>query len=122
MTEPACPACAGQWPSSEYRIVDCGLTVAYLHDDQFFPGWTYLVLKRHATELWQLTRDERAALIERYEAGPAVLRAAFERVPAAARQWRPAPVEWSAHDCAVPQCALARHRVDVRTGGVGRGC
>jgi diadenosine tetraphosphate (Ap4A) HIT family hydrolase len=64
MTAEACPACTGQWPAPEHRIVDCGTTVAYLHDDQFFPGWTFLLLKRHATELWQLELAERAALIE----------------------------------------------------------
>lgn len=31
----------------------------YLHEDQFFAGWTVLVLKRHATELF-----ERAGVIE----------------------------------------------------------
>jgi diadenosine tetraphosphate (Ap4A) HIT family hydrolase len=60
----ACPACTGQWPAAEQRIVDCGSSIAYLHDDQFFPGWVFLVLKRHATELWQLTPAERSALIE----------------------------------------------------------
>jgi diadenosine tetraphosphate (Ap4A) HIT family hydrolase len=64
MTATACPACSGQWPAAEQRIADCGSTVAYLHDDQFFAGWTFLVLKRHATELWQLERAERAQLIE----------------------------------------------------------
>jgi diadenosine tetraphosphate (Ap4A) HIT family hydrolase len=60
----ACPACTGQWPSSAQRIADCGSSVAYLHDDQFFAGWTFVVLKRHATELWQLEAAERATLIE----------------------------------------------------------
>lgn len=64
MTDQPCPACAGQWPEAAQRIVDCGSTVAYLHDDQFFPGWTLLVLKRHAAELWQLEPAERGALIE----------------------------------------------------------
>ena len=64
MSASDCPACAGRWPSAALRIADCGTSVAYLHDDQFFPGWTYLVLKRHATELWQLDAAERAALIE----------------------------------------------------------
>ena len=64
MSTDACPACTKQWPSSAQRIVDCGSSVAYLHDDQFFAGWTFLVLKRHATELWQLEPGERAALIE----------------------------------------------------------
>jgi len=59
-----CPACSREWPDEAQRIVDCGSSVAYLHDDQFFPGWTFLVLKRHATELWQLDAAERATLIE----------------------------------------------------------
>jgi diadenosine tetraphosphate (Ap4A) HIT family hydrolase len=64
VTAEACPACTGRWPTPEQRIADCGSTIAYLHDDQFFPGWTCLVLKRHATELWQLEPAERARLIE----------------------------------------------------------
>jgi diadenosine tetraphosphate (Ap4A) HIT family hydrolase len=60
----ACIACGGHWPRQDHRIADLGLTVAYLHEDQFFRGWTLLVLKRHATELFQLTRPERAQLIE----------------------------------------------------------
>ena len=59
-----CRACAGDWPPAEALIADCGPANAYLHADQFFPGWTLLVLKRHATELWDLTRDERHALID----------------------------------------------------------
>ena len=65
MTGPSdCPACSGQWPRTEQRIADFGESVAYLHDDQFFPGWTVLVLKRHATELFALTPSERATLME----------------------------------------------------------
>jgi diadenosine tetraphosphate (Ap4A) HIT family hydrolase len=59
-----CPACRGDWPPANAFIVDCGPAKAYLHTDQFFPGWTLVVLNRHATELWQLTRDERHALID----------------------------------------------------------
>jgi len=64
VTTDDCPACARQWPSSAQRIADCGSSVAYLHDDQFFAGWTFLLLNRHATELWQLSPAERGALIE----------------------------------------------------------
>ena len=64
MTDAVCPACSGQWPAPEQRIADCGSTIAYLHDDQFFAGWTFLVLKRHATELWQLEATERMRLME----------------------------------------------------------
>jgi diadenosine tetraphosphate (Ap4A) HIT family hydrolase len=59
-----CKVCAGEWPSKDHKIAELGLTVAYLSDDQFFLGWTVLVLKRHATELFDLTRDERTQLIE----------------------------------------------------------
>jgi diadenosine tetraphosphate (Ap4A) HIT family hydrolase len=75
-----CPACAGRWPPPEQRIVDCGTTIAYLHDDQFFAGWTILVLKRHATELWQLEPGERAALIEEVSRMARALHTAFSAV------------------------------------------
>jgi hypothetical protein len=47
---------------------------------------------------------ERAALIRRYAEGPALLEAAFARIPAQAREWRPAPRKWSAHEVVV-HCA-----------------
>ena len=59
-----CRACRGDWPAAAAHIADCGPAAAYLHSDQFFPGWTLLVLKRHATELWQLDPNERHALID----------------------------------------------------------
>jgi diadenosine tetraphosphate (Ap4A) HIT family hydrolase len=59
-----CPACERRWPAAEYRIAELAQTIVALHDDQAFRGWTLLVLKRHATELFHLSRDERAALIE----------------------------------------------------------
>lgn len=72
-----CLACRGGWPDPADRIADLGLSVAYLHDDQFFPGWTLLVLKRHATELYELARDERARLIDEVAAAAAALARAF---------------------------------------------
>ena len=42
-----------------------------------------------------LTRSERERLIQQYADGPARLEGALAEVPAAARQWRPAPGEWS---------------------------
>jgi diadenosine tetraphosphate (Ap4A) HIT family hydrolase len=59
-----CKACSGGWPRPEQFITDLGLSKAYLHDDQFFPGWTVVVFKRHATELFQLTPIERGELME----------------------------------------------------------
>lgn len=68
MVTPDCKACQGTWPSAERFITECGMTRAYLHDDQFFPGWTLLVLQRHATELFHLSAAERARLIEEVSA------------------------------------------------------
>lgn len=45
-----------------------------------------------------LTRSERERLIQQYADGPARLEAALATVPAPARQWRPAPREWSVHE------------------------
>lgn len=45
-----------------------------------------------------MTPDEMARLIAQYEEGPRLLREAWARVPAEARQWRPAPGKWSAHE------------------------
>ena len=47
---------------------------------------------------------ERAALIRRYAEGPALLETTFARIPVEARQWRPAPGKWSAHEVIV-HCA-----------------
>jgi diadenosine tetraphosphate (Ap4A) HIT family hydrolase len=75
-----CPACQGAWPAADHRVADLGLTVASLHADQFFPGWTVLVLKRHAVELFELNRAERAQLIEEVSAVARALAAAFRPV------------------------------------------
>jgi diadenosine tetraphosphate (Ap4A) HIT family hydrolase len=59
-----CPFCRGDRPAADHKVADLGATVAYLHDDQFFKGWVVLVLKRHATELYELTADERARMMD----------------------------------------------------------
>lgn len=51
-----------------------------------------------------MTPAERASWIERYANGPALLEATFAKVPVEARQWRPAPGKWSAHEVIV-HCA-----------------
>ena len=80
MTDPACKACQGTWPRQDHFIADLRLTKAYLHDDQFFPGWTVLVLKRHATELFALTREERSRLMEEVSAVAHVLAQEYQAV------------------------------------------
>jgi hypothetical protein len=51
-----------------------------------------------------LSAKERDAMIARYADGPAVLKAALAKIPAAALQWRPGPGKWSAHEIIV-HCA-----------------
>ena len=64
MSDPVCKACQGTWPREDHFIADLGLSKAYLHDDQFFPGWTVVVFQRHATELFHLAPTERMQLME----------------------------------------------------------
>ncbi|MDH5639901.1 MAG: HIT family protein [Nitrospira sp.] len=64
MSDPSCKACTGTWPRADHFIAHIGLAKVYLHDDQFFRGWTVIVLQRHATELFHLTPPERIQLME----------------------------------------------------------
>ena len=80
MSAPACPACSGQWSSNGRQIAEFATSVAYLGEDQFFPGWCVLVLKRHATELWQLAQDERGALMDEVTRVAQALAAVFDAV------------------------------------------
>ena len=52
--------------------------MAYLHDDQFFPGWAVLVFKRHATELFHLAPTERIQLMEEVSRFAKVLAETFD--------------------------------------------
>ena len=60
-----------------------------------------------------LSAAERTALIDRYERGPALLKAALAKFPSEALQWRPAPGKWSAHEVIV-------HCADSETNAHGR--
>jgi diadenosine tetraphosphate (Ap4A) HIT family hydrolase len=46
------------------HIADLELSRVFLHEDQFFPGYVLLVLRRHVTELYDLPSAERATLME----------------------------------------------------------
>jgi diadenosine tetraphosphate (Ap4A) HIT family hydrolase len=74
----SCPACGGSWPAAQDRIADLSESTLYLHTDQFFPGWSVLVLRRHATELFDLEREERARLIEDVNDAARALQQAFD--------------------------------------------
>lgn len=60
-----------------------------------------------------LTPAEREDLIRRYAEGPAKVRAAWERVPEAARHWRPGEGKWSAHEI-VCHCGDAEANAAMR--------
>ena len=64
MTAAECVLCARVAGEGPLFIADLGTSRVYLNDDQFFPGWVFVVLKRHALELYDLEARERAALIE----------------------------------------------------------
>ncbi len=51
-----------------------------------------------------LDEASRGALVAKYAEGPARLRTAWASVPEEARQWRPGPGKWSAHEIVV-HCA-----------------
>lgn len=53
------------------------------------------------TPIPSLGPAERHAFLDRYEAGPALLRAAWAEVPPEARRWRPGEGRWSAHEVVV---------------------
>jgi hypothetical protein len=57
--------------------------------------------------------QERAALIERYARGPALLKTALAKVPREALTWRPAPNNWSAHEIIV-HCADSETNAHAR--------
>jgi diadenosine tetraphosphate (Ap4A) HIT family hydrolase len=69
-----CRFCRGEAPRADHKVAELSQTIAYLHDDQFFPGWTILVLKRHAAELFELTADERARMMDDVTKTAAALR------------------------------------------------
>jgi len=79
MADPAaCSACGGRWPDPAARISELRESILYLHTDQFFPGWSVLVLRRHATELYDLTRDERARVMDEVSDVARALKLAFD--------------------------------------------
>lgn len=65
MTDTPCVMCDKYGRSGDaLHIADLALSRAFLHEDQFFPGYVLLVLRRHVTELYDLPVPERATLME----------------------------------------------------------
>lgn len=59
-----CPMCRRWDADSDLRIIELPHSYVILNRDQFFPGYTLLLTKNHATELFHLDREVRGALME----------------------------------------------------------
>ena len=64
MTSAGCELCERVAGDDDFLIADLDACRAYFHQDQSFPGWVMVVLRWHATELYELSTLERARLIE----------------------------------------------------------
>ena len=64
MTPESCVMCERVGAEGALFIADLGASRAYFNEDQFFPGWVFVVLRRHARELYELSAAERGVLIE----------------------------------------------------------
>ena len=74
----SCKICDHTWPLRDHLIGQLKLTNVYLFEDQYFAGWTVLVLDDHVTELFSLSQDARSALIEEVSQVAYTLSVVFE--------------------------------------------
>jgi len=80
MSPEACVLCERVAGDGELHVADLLTARAYLNEDQFFPGWVHVILRRHATELYELSVAERAAHIEDVNRGAQALAAVYRPV------------------------------------------
>jgi diadenosine tetraphosphate (Ap4A) HIT family hydrolase len=59
-----CPYCPPAQDSDELLVARLELCDLLLNRDQFFPGYCLLVHRRHVSELFHLSREERQAMME----------------------------------------------------------
>ena len=59
-----CPMCRRWDDDSDLRVAELEHSFVVLIRDQFFPGYTLLFTKQHATELFHLDRAVRSGLME----------------------------------------------------------
>jgi diadenosine tetraphosphate (Ap4A) HIT family hydrolase len=60
----SCTMCTKWNDEPELRIAEFDFCYAILNRDQFFPGYTFVVSKRHVTELFHLNRNSREVVME----------------------------------------------------------
>lgn len=61
---PACWMCRGLEDQNPLNICDLTYSIARLNRDQYFRGYTFVVFKRHETELHRLNDSEREGFLE----------------------------------------------------------
>ena len=72
-----CPMCRRWDADSDLRIIELPHSCVILNRDQYFPGYTLLFTKDHATELFHLDRDVRTAMMEEVSSVAQALYAMF---------------------------------------------
>ncbi len=68
-----CPMCTRWHDDPDLRIAELEHTYVVLNRDQFFPGYVLAFTKEHVTELFQLERAVRMAVMEEVTAVAAAL-------------------------------------------------
>lgn len=111
MSPDRCAMCERLTGEGNHFIADLAVSRAYLNPDQYFPGWVFVVLRRHAEELYELAPAERSALIE--DVTDAARALAGDPDP----QW---PVWRVPHDPAPLAPDLVRDRVEAIRRALGR--
>lgn len=76
----SCQVCTQRWPNEDYFITELTHSKIYLHEDQFLPGWSVLVLKQHARELFDLSPQLRHELMEEVNFLAKILQQTFQAI------------------------------------------
>jgi diadenosine tetraphosphate (Ap4A) HIT family hydrolase len=72
-----CPMCRRWDDEADLRVAELEHSYVVLNRDQYFPGYTLLFTKQHATELFQLDRTVRVGLMDEVSRVAEVLFAQF---------------------------------------------
>lgn len=72
-----CTMCAAVGKRDGNYVADMASHVWRLADDQTWPGWSILILKKHVTEIFEMSPAERAAAIEEVSEAARILKTAF---------------------------------------------
>jgi len=73
-----CLMCTKWADEPELRIAELECSYVLLNRDQFFPGYTYLLIKEHMTELFHLDRERRIMVMEEVTAVASALNTLFK--------------------------------------------